>query len=373
MPDRKAAEQREVLVSKCIMKLLRRVALAVVLAGSFCSVTRATTVTLGVPAKLSLTYAPIFAAEKLGYFADEGIKLKIIEFQGTSVLLPQIANKSVMIGFPNADPLILSHQPGRDPLPVKFFYNAARASIWEFAVPANSPVKSLDDLRGKIIGVGAITNGNVPIIRAMMKERGMKLGKDYSLMAIGDGPPAFHATLNGDVAAYNGNDVFVTRFSQVAKIRKLPIPDKYRNLFSNGFVAHADTVRDQPQILAGFGRAVTKGMLVCEVNPNFCVLNAWRLHPTLKPSAGSDTHLLSEGRQMLEARMAKYLSFAPGQPRRFGEFDSNKWHDYVDVLYEGGQLSTRKIDVSTLYTNALVGRFNDFNVKAIQDHARSLK
>jgi NitT/TauT family transport system substrate-binding protein len=333
----------------------------------------ATEVTLGEPARTTLTFGPVFAAMELGYFAQEGIELKILEFQGTSILLPQIANKSVMIGFVNADPLILSRQPGRDSLPVKFFYNGARASIWEFAVPVSSPVKSLDDLRNKTIGVGALANGNVPIIKAMLKERGLVLGKDYSFMATGDGPLAFHATLNGDVAAYNANDVFVAAFAQMTKIRRLQVPDKFRNLFSNGFVTHESTIKEKPELLAGFGRALTKGVLVCEANPDFCVHNFWKLNPSLKPVADSDAQLLANGRQMLDARMAKYLSFSPGAARRFGAFEEHAWHDYVDILFEGEELSTKDIDVSTLYTNELVDRFNDFDVGEIQSFAKTLK
>jgi NitT/TauT family transport system substrate-binding protein len=359
------------MLANIVMRLLPAFAAAVF--ATIVPVHAATIVTLGQPARTSLTFGPVFAAMELGFFAEEGIELKILEFQGTSVLLPQIANKSVTIGFPNADPLILSRQPGRDQIPVKFFYNGARASIWEFAVPAISPVKSLDDFRGKTIGVGALGNGNVPIIKAMMKERGLVFGKDYSIMATGDGPMAFRATLNGDVAAYNANDVFVAAFAQAAEIRRIPVPDKYRNLFSNGFVAHESTIRENPVLLAGFGRALTKGILVCEANPDFCVLNFWKLNPALKPGNSSDADLITKGRQMLDARMAKYLSFPPGKPRRFGEFDDRVWRDYVDVLFEGGELSTKDVNVSTLYTNDLVGRFNDFDVGKIRALAKTLK
>jgi NitT/TauT family transport system substrate-binding protein len=333
----------------------------------------ATEVTLGQAARTSLTFGPVFAAMELGYFREEGIELKVLEFQGTSVLLPQIANKSVTIGFPNADPLILSRQPGRDPIPVKFFYNGARASIWELAVPADSQVRSLDDLRGKAIGVGALANGNVPILKAMLKEQGLILGKDYSLMATGDGPLAFRATLNGDVAAYNANDVFVAAFAQVADIRRLQLPEKYLNLFSNGFVANEDTIRTNPKLLAGFGRALTKGILVCEANPDFCVRTFWKLNPTLKPSGGSEAEILKKGRQLLDARMAKYTAFLPGTPRRFGIFEEPVWKDYIRVLVEGGELATGEIDPSTLYTNALVDQFNDFDAEEIQSYARTLR
>jgi NitT/TauT family transport system substrate-binding protein len=337
-----------------------------------CSGAPATEITLGQAARTSLTFGPVFAALELGYFREEGIELKVLEFQGTSVLLPQIANKSVTIGFPNADPIILSRQPGRDPIPVKFFFNGARASIWELAVPADSPIKSIGDLRGAAIGVGALANGNVPILKAMLREQGLVLGKDYSLMATGDGPLAFRAALNGDVAAYNANDVYVAAFAQVAAIRRIQLPDKYRNLFSNGFVTHEDTIRTNPKLLAGFGRALTKGILVCEANPDFCVRTFWKLNPSLKPTGGTEAEILARGRQMLDARMAKYTAFPPGAPRRFGAFEEQAWRDYIRILVEGGELASSEIDTSTLYTNALVDQFNDFDAEELKSFARTL-
>ncbi len=37
-----------------------------------------------------------------------------------------------------SDVLMISRQPGKDPLPIKYFYNATRESAWEFVVLADS-------------------------------------------------------------------------------------------------------------------------------------------------------------------------------------------------------------------------------------------
>src|SRR5690606_28623150 len=116
-------------------------------------------------------------------FEQENIQIEDLNFQGASVLMPQVANKEITIGFPGPDPLIVSQQPGRDPLPLQFFYNAARESIWEFLVLDESPLQALTDLKGKIIGVGALANANVPITRAMLREIGLE-ATDYSFMPI---------------------------------------------------------------------------------------------------------------------------------------------------------------------------------------------
>jgi NitT/TauT family transport system substrate-binding protein len=336
------------------------------------SASAAELVTIGQVARATLTFAPIYAAIDRGYFAAENIEVKITEFGGSGVMLPQVANKSVTVGFPNADLLIISHQPGRDALPLKFFYNMSRGMIWEWAVPADRPIKTFDDLRGKTIAVGALGNGNIPIFKAMMKERGMADGKDYKLLPTGDGAPAFRATLNGDAAVYNANDVFVEAFAQTTSIRRLPVPDKVRGLFSNGFIAHVDTVREKPELLAGFGRAVAKGTLTCEANPAYCVRTFWKMYPAAKPE-GNEAENLDKGIRMLNTRMRKYLYFPEGQPRKFGEYDAKNWQTYVDILHEGGQLETKSIDTSALYTNDLVSKINDFDAAKVKSDAAALK
>ncbi len=323
---------------------------------------------------MSLTFRPIYAAIDLGYFKQENIELEILDFQGASILLPQVANNAVTIGFPGPDPLIISNQTGRDPIPVKFFYNGARESIWEFLVPENSPLKTLADLRGKTIGVGALANANVPITRAMLKEIGLLPTKDYSMMAIGVGAPAFRATVNGDVDTYNTFDTNIAAFETTgAKLRRLPQGQKYKDLFSNGFAASLDTIRDRPELIAGFGRALTKGILVCEANPDYCVRNFYKYRPNLKPAGNSDAEVLEKGKHILASRMVKYLAFPAGQPRRFGEYSEQAWKNFVQALYEGGEMKSTDVDVSKLYTNAFVARFNDFDVKAIKDQAKTLK
>ncbi len=332
-------------------------------------------IVVGQATATSLTFGPVFAAVELGFFKEEGLELDLKNFQGASVLIPQIANKTVTIGFPGPDPLILSHQPGRDPLPVQFFYNAARRSIWEFLVLHDSPLKKLSDLRGgKKIGVGALANANVPITRAMLAELDLSPTKDYSFLAIGVGAPAFRATLNRDVDVYNTFDTNIAAFEVTgAKLRRLEQDQKYLDLFSNGFAAHIDTIKNKPEILIGFGRAFTKGIVVCEANPDFCVRNFYKHNPTLKPQGASEDEVLARGRHILASRMKSYLAFPDSKQRLFGSYTDEAWKNFVVALHRGGELTSTDIDVSKLYTNAFVPEFNKFDVDALRKQAAGAK
>ena len=336
---------------------------------------KAEKIVIGQATATSLTFGPVFAALELGFFKQESLELEFRNFQGASVLIPQIINKSVTIGFPDPSLLIISNQPGRDRMPVQFFFNAARQSIWEFLVLEDSPIKSLSDLRGgKKIGVGALANPHVVVTRAMLAELDLALTKDYSFLAIGVGGPAFRAVLNRDVDIYNTFDTNISAFEVTGiKLRRLEQPQKYRDLFSNGFVAHTDTIKDKPEVVAGFGRAFSKGVIVCEANPDFCVRSFYKHNPALKPQGLSDEEVLVRGRHILLSRLKSYMATPAGSQHHFGEYSEQSWKNFVVALHQGGELKSTDIDVSRLYTNAFVPDFNKFDVAALRKRAAGLK
>jgi NitT/TauT family transport system substrate-binding protein len=332
-----------------------------------------TKVTVGQVTTTTLSFTAVVLAQQAGYFREEGLDVEILEFRGSGVLLPQLTSKRVTIGYPNPDILIVSHQPGKDPLPLRFFYNATRESGWEFVVPEASPVKTLADLKGKKIGIGAATFGNVPITRAMFREIGLQVGRDVDLVPVGVGAPAFLALRNGSVDALNLFDSqHATLEVSGTPIRRLDMPQKYLGLFSNGFVAHNDTIRDQADLLTRYGRAVAKATIACEVNPEAAVRAFWKAYPNQKPTEGEAAKIMRDQVHIMNARLRKFYVFPQGQPRRYGSFIESEWKDFIDVLHAGGELTTTQIEPGRLYTNDLVEGINRFDVAAAEAAARRL-
>ena len=71
--------------------------------------------------------------------------------------------------------MIKSRQKGRDYLPIKFFYNWMRSSVWEFAVLADGPIRSLQDLKGKKLGINYRGAGNIPQTKATLRSAALNL------------------------------------------------------------------------------------------------------------------------------------------------------------------------------------------------------
>lgn len=332
-------------------------------------------VKFGTGSAISLTSAPLTTAIGMGFFKEEGLDIEVIPFKGgTGVLIPQIANKGVLIGFPGVEVLVIARQPGRDYLPLKFFYNMTRTSIYEVVVLDSSPFKQLSDLKGKKIGVGGLTWASVPYTKAMFKEEGIEVGKDLELIAVGQGAAAYQALISGRVEALNLFDVPHAELESLGtKIRRLPIKDKFNSLGSNSLMAHEDTIKNEGKILARFGRAMAKGTIACDVNTPAAVKMFWQYYPELKPTQDSEEEKIAHAVKVVRVRLERMLFFPAGSKKNFGEFPVELWKNYVEVLYAGGQISTQNIAVDSMYTNEFVPEFNNFDTAAVVRAAKALK
>lgn len=331
-------------------------------------------VVYGTASRVGLVNSAMYAAQELGFFKDEGIELETVQFEGTGVLLPQMANKSIMIGYPIPDFLIASHDTGKDPLPLKFFYNVTRVYNWEIVVLEDSPIKTLADLKGKKIGVVTLSTGNVPVTRSMLREAGLNPSTDIELVSVGQGPAAVNAFKTGQIDALNQFDVV---HSQIAasgiKIRRIKLPEKYMVLSGNSFATHVDTIKEKPDLLKRFGRAYSKAMVVCEINPEGCIRSAWRLHPTIKPKDGDDPKVMASEVSIMMDNLRNKIPSGEPKARKYGEFIPESFRTNIAILAENGMLKKTDIPLDLLFTNDFVPDFGKFDYDKLVAFAKTMK
>lgn len=331
-------------------------------------------VVVGQPTNITIGNSNITAAMELGYFEAAGLKVKMQDFQGAAIVIPQVSTKSILIGSGGGDPLVVANQPGKSRVPVKFFFNASRDYIWEFVVPPDSPINSLKDLRGKKIGVGSLSNSHVPVTRLIMKENGLEITKDYQLMAISIGGPAFRALTGGQVDAYNTWTANIAGFESMGtKLKRLPIDPRFANLFTVGYFAHEDTIKQKPDVLAGFGKAVAMGTIACREAVEWCVKTFWKHYPNLKPREGSEEEIVKRASYAVREGLKTMFAFEEGKPERWGEYPEGAWKNFINILHEGGEIASADIDPNMFYTNELVGKMNEFDKAAVIAKAKTLK
>ncbi len=326
-------------------------------------------VTLAYPTNINLSNAPTLMGVGMGYFEQEGLELEVVFFQGSSVIMPQLSQKHVDFGWMAPEALILSAQQGRSTLPTKLFYNGIFQSPYELVVKQDSPAQSIADLKGRKIGVGGMTWANIPITKSILADAGLS-PSDYELLPVGVGASAFKAFEDGQIDALNLFDTFHVQMENGGvEMRRLPIADKYKNLFSNGLITHEDTLRERPDFAVRFGRAVAKGVIACNANIEACVKNFWKLYPDTIPSQGTEEQKLAEAVEIVKVRLATMIPEEGAS--RMGMYSEASLQDYVSVLHEGGLLRSTDIPVDELYTNELVAQINDFDVDEVIEQARA--
>ena len=329
----------------------------------------AVTVGLAVPPAVhdGAAYA---AADKLGLFKEEGLDVTVLVFQGAGALIPQVASKRITFGYPTSEPVLSSYLNGGTPVPVRYFYNGVPANTMEFAVLTSSPVKTLADLKGKKIGVGALTWGTIPGGRAALREAGLTPGTNVQYVPVGALGSGFQALRSGAVDALNFNSSWDDMLElSGTPIRRIRYPAVFDETAGNGFIAHQDTFRDHPDLIARFGRAYTKAQVVCDANPTFCVKAFWAAHPEAKPQ-GDEAKNLRDAVEVLKRRMTRVLETPDGKPRQPGAYNLPAIRANLAELQKVGEFPSGVVPIDQVFSNQFVPEFSHFDAAALRERAR---
>lgn len=318
----------------------------------------------------SIAYGPWAMAIQMGYFAEEGIDFELVTILGAGNQVPQIVNKSIHVGHIEPDPMVSLFQPGRDRAPVRYVYNHYRRTVWEIVVPENSALKAVGDLKGRKIGIPNFEALPVKIVDSLFRDGSIGTGKDVEFVNVTSGASALPPFMKGEIDALFTlvalHEMLPTRGF---KIRRIPI-GKYADIQGHGFVAHEDTIRDKAKLLAGYGRATTKGTIACEANLEACVRLYWKQWPDQKPSRGTDAEIMAEQSTVMRAYFGNLF---PAAGEKWGAFAAEPFRTVVSVLHTAGQLRSADIPIEALYTNALVEEFNRIDAAAVVAAAKALK
>ena len=328
-----------------------------------------TKVVVGFPTAFAPYMSGLVYAKAIGFYKDEGLDVEFITVQGSGVLIPQIVNKAVTFGAIVPDLPTVAMGKG-EPYPLRFFYNAYPKYLFEFVVLKDSPIQSLADLKGKKLGVGALTFGNIPLSRAMLQQSGVEWMKDVEVLPVGVGPAAWKRLTDKEIDVLNlfAHQHEVMEVTGIP-IRRLPLPEGFDKLFSNGWIAHADTIKENPELIEKFGRAFAKGTLACSFDREKCLKAWWLFDPASRPAKEKEAEWV---KMNLPTLVVDTRHAIESQPKgKWGIYDEASWKQYLHGMKVGEQIPDENLDLSKLYTNAFIEKINAFNpadVKARVDH-----
>jgi NitT/TauT family transport system substrate-binding protein len=327
------------------------------------------TVRVGWCAKtVSSAAAPFAIAQKLGWFEKAGIKVELVPLPGSTDCVKLVATRDVQVSLPSVEPLAIIRPQG---VKAKFFYTAYQGNIYGIAVPADSPVKTMADLKGKRIGVTSMASAGVILARALAKQAGLDPDKDISIVVAGESAQTAALLRGKQVDALSQFDTQYALTSNAgAKLRMLDHPE-IRKFPSNGFVALEDFLRSSRADAVALARGYAMGTVFAIANPEAAIRILWEVYPQTRALGKDEATALHDDRLTLEARI-KNWRYEPVDGKRWGDNVENNYRAYLDWLVAQGVVKT-KVDVKDLITNELLDDVNKFDAAAIAREAKAYK
>ena len=170
-------------------------------------------VTVGVGGQASLVYLPTTLAQQLGYYAEEGLKVTLQDFQGGSKALEALMGGSVDVVSGFYDHTIQMAAKGQK---LKAFVTMLRYPGMVLAVSPKSdkPINSVADLKGAVVGVSAPGSSTHLFLNYLLSKEGLNPQADVSVIGIGLSATAVAAMEKGEVDAAVLTDPAVTQLAK---------------------------------------------------------------------------------------------------------------------------------------------------------------
>ena len=166
---------------------------AVLLSGSTGGAQELVKVPVQIPAITPAVTAFAVARER-DYYRQEGLDVQLVVMPsglGTQALLGGNVKFSTA-GGAGLMPILRG-------APVRFMFTTfSRPMFWLYA---RSDIRSIENLKGKKVGVSSFGSGPDSLLREILKKHGLDGGRDVAIMAVGSGTARFYALQAGTVDA----------------------------------------------------------------------------------------------------------------------------------------------------------------------------
>jgi NitT/TauT family transport system substrate-binding protein len=313
---------------------------------------------------ISAAAAPYAIALQQGWFTSEGLNLDLIAMGSSSECAKQVAAGTLAFALPSVESAAVLHSQG---VKLRYFYTAYQSNIYGMAVPADSAIQTVADLKGKRIGVVSPTSAGAVIARLLVREAKLDPDRDITLVMAGD--PLQTAALLAS-GALDALSQFDTHYALVGRtgvpLRRLAHPS-VDHFPSNGLLALEETLISNRREAVALGRGYAMGTIYATANPEGAIRALWATWPSTRPTDRDEATALKDGVAMLLARAPAWQLDRVGA-RLWGEHVDKHYQAYLDWLYANTFIN-EKVAAKDLVTSELLKEINAFDAAAVLTEA----
>lgn len=224
------------------------------------------------------------AARTAGFWQEEGLDVEVTGFHGAGPVLQLLGHEqldAVFTGTPEAMKL------RGDGIRIKAIANAYDRNHNYPVVLENSPIKTIEDFKGKRMGIQTMTGSIYLWEKVLLSSHHMTYADLASVIPVGTGAPAARALQTGQIdilGEWHGHYAFLEVVLGL-KMRKFdhdPALAKYS--FVQDIFSRDDIIAKDPQMLEGLLRGIAKGIRFAIENPKAAVRGHFEQFPNSRPS-----------------------------------------------------------------------------------------
>ena len=312
--------------------------------------------------------APFAVAMKKGWYAPAGIKVQLVPVPGSTDCVKLVATGDLPYSLPSIEPMPAARQQG---VKAKIFYTAYQGNIYGIAVPKDSPIHSIKELKGKKIGVASMGSAGVHVARGLLAMNGLDPDNDAQLVVVGEAAQAATMLRGAQVAALSLYDTQYALIDSAGQPVRLLDSGPVARFPSNGFFAREETLQKRRAEAVALTKGYAMGTVFSMANPEAAVRILYEVYPQTKPTGKTDEQAVRDDVKTLLAR-AEHWKLEAGGVKRWGESSVKDFDAYEDFLVRW-KVIKEKVPATDLVTNDLIDDINRFDARQIAADARAAK
>lgn len=236
------------------------------------------TITIGLTYTPNIQFAPFYLAAERGYFDDAGVKVELRHHGQSEDLFGALETGAEDLVYAGGDEIVQARSGGVDVTSVATLYGSYPAAL---IVPADSPIQSAADLRGRTVGVPGPYGQTYSALLAMLAGAGLTTS-DLTIEHIGYTQQA--ALTGGKVEGVMGfanNDAVQLQESGFPVRTISAFPDGVESLVGPALGASSAVLAEHPDAVRAILAAVERATKELIADPNAAVDASTSQIPTL--------------------------------------------------------------------------------------------
>ncbi|MGH9242733.1 MAG: ABC transporter substrate-binding protein [Acidimicrobiales bacterium] len=310
------------------------------------------------PLPKSIAFYPLFVAEQLGYFEEEGIEVNLLPSGDVPATVAVVSGNATIGATTSANIVSAANQDEN----FRLIYEYYQKNVFSVVVPDGSDVEDVADLDGANVGITSEAAGDSAIARAAVTEAGLDPDAEVTFTVVGEGGPIVaNALESGQIDAYAGaiNDLVALRVEGI-EYRDIT-PDNLQSMPASSMIMAPEDIEELEEPIGGFLRAWAKATYVGFVNEDV----VYAMAEEEVPEETADEEF---GRAFLEVALDLQTPLLGDD--EFGALRLDAWEVVQEQLIAGGELEG-EFDFSPFLDDRFIEIANDWDRAEVEQEAEA--